>query len=69
MAAFAEITVPESAIGSTSIVLHPRTFKSGSVGYFATSKVETGSPDVRYQATITLVRIGSRPATPPAEAE
>jgi hypothetical protein len=62
MAAYVEVHLDESAIGPTTLLLNPRVFKSGSNGYFCTGKVETGNPDVRFQATITLVRIGSRPA-------
>jgi hypothetical protein len=61
MATTVEIQV-EGALVATTMVLNPRTFKTGSVGYFGTGKVETGNPDERYQATISLVRIGSKPA-------
>jgi hypothetical protein len=63
MAAYVEVHLDESSIGPTTVLLHPREFKSGSTGYFATAKVETGDPAVRFQATLTLVRIGSKPTS------
>ena len=40
------------------LVLEPKTFKSGSTGYFATGKVTVDG--VRYQGQVQLVAIGSK---------
>lgn len=43
----------------------PRTFKSGSDGFFGCDKVRLGEERTRYQVTVTVVRIKSAPSGAP----
>lgn len=55
-----------SVEGQTVIAL-PRTFSTGSTGYQASGKLVLDGR--RYQATILLVEIGSKPAVPTSKAK
>lgn len=49
------------------LVLQPKTFKSGSCGFFGQGKLETDG--VRYQCQAQMVMIGSKSRTPDGESE
>ena len=60
MADIAKVTV-EVAGGSGTIMAEPRQFKTGSRGFYGQGKVQ-GADGRRYQVSVNVVEIGSKPA-------
>ncbi len=60
MTEVAKITV-EVAGGVATITAEPRTFRSGSRGFFGVAKVRAGDGR-RFQVIVNVVEIGSKPA-------
>lgn len=44
----------------------PKTFKTKATGYFVSDKIDFGD-GARYQVSVNIVKIGSRPAAPAAK--
>jgi len=55
----AKITI-EVAGGTGTLVAEPRTFKTGSRGFYGQAKVQ-GTDGRRFQVTVNVVEIGSKP--------
>jgi len=55
----AKITV-EVAGGATVLFAEPRTFKTGSRGFYGQGKVQ-GTDGRRFQVSVNIVEIGSKP--------
>jgi len=60
MPEIAKITV-EVAGGTATIIADPRQFKTGSRGFYGQGKVQ-GADGWRFQISINVVEIGSKPA-------
>jgi len=58
----AKVTV-EVAGGSTVLFAEPRVFKTQSRGFYGQGKVQ-GADGRRFQVSINIVEIGSKPAAP-----
>lgn len=62
-----EVEIPEEIVAEiqikgkkTSVTIPLKKFSTGSVGFFSSSKIETGENE-RYQVQIQAVLIGSKP--------
>jgi len=62
MADIAKITV-EVAGGIGTVLAEPRKFKTGSRGFYGQGKVQ-GTDGRRFQISVNVVEIGSKPAAP-----
>jgi hypothetical protein len=47
------------------LMVHPKKFKTGSVGYYGNGKIEMGGK--RYQVQVQLVELGTKPGTAETE--
>ena len=56
------VTATLSGALAGALVAAPKTFSTGSDGYYATGKVVDPATGATYQASMTLVRVGSKPA-------
>jgi hypothetical protein len=63
----ARITI-EVAGGTVVLLAEPRTFKTGSRGFYGQGKVQ-GTDGRRFQISVNVVEIGSKPQPSAAEAE
>ena len=61
MPEFAKITV-EAAGGTATLLAEPRTFKTGSRGFYGQGKVQ-GTDGRRFQVSVNVVEIGSKPSS------
>jgi hypothetical protein len=59
----AKVTV-EVAGGTATLLAEPRTFKTGSRGFYGQGKVQ-GTDGRRFQVSVNIVEIGSKPQAAP----
>jgi len=62
---FAKITL-EVAGGTATLVAESRTFKTGSRGFYGQGKIQ-GTDGRRFQVSVNIVEIGSKPQAERAE--